>query len=157
MKDFYFSNEDDEKDFLKNKKWLIHSLIIDGVKKSFEENLDSIVVFRIINPISNFVMTSEIKKEDWLDSLSKSMEYYESVEEYEKCTEIKELIKNIKDDFDRSDKGKNKTKKVIESCVSKEHYEVAKRMLERYNNKFEDFVGYNELKRLINQNKDGIK
>jgi archaellum biogenesis protein FlaJ (TadC family) len=105
MKDFYFSNEDDEKDFLKNKKWLIHSLIIDGVKKSFEENLDSIVVFRIINPISNFVMTSEIKREDWLDSLSKSMEYYESVEEYEKCTEIKELIKNIKDDFDRSDKG----------------------------------------------------
>ena len=105
MKDFYFSNEDDEKDFLKNKKWLIHSLIVDGVKKSFEENLDSIVVFRIINPISNFVMTSEIKKEDWLDSLSKSMEYYESVEEYEKCTDIKELIKNIKDDFDRSDKG----------------------------------------------------
>lgn len=105
MKDFYFSNEDDEKDFLKNKKWLIHSLVIDGVKKSFEENLDSIVVFRIINPISNFVMTSEIKKEDWLDSLSKSMEYYESVEEYEKCNEIKELIKNIKDDFDRSDKG----------------------------------------------------
>jgi len=105
MKDFYFSNEDDEKDFLKNKKWLIHSLIVDGVKKSFEENLDSIVVFRIINPISNFVMTSEIKKEDWLDSLSKSMEYYESVEEYEKCTEIKELIKNIKYDFDRSDKG----------------------------------------------------
>ena len=105
MKDFYFSNEDDEKDFLKNKKWLIHSLIIDGVKKSFEENLDSIVVFRIINPISNFVMTSEIKKEDWLDSLSKSIEYYESVEEYEKCSEIKKLIKNIKDDFDRSDKG----------------------------------------------------
>jgi hypothetical protein len=105
MKDFYFSNEDDEKDFLKNKKWLIHSLIVDGVKKSFEDDLDSIVVFRIINPISNFVMTSEIKREDWLDSLSKSMEYYESVEEYEKCTEIKELIKNIKDDFDRSDKG----------------------------------------------------
>ena len=105
MKDFYFSNEDDEKDFLKNKKWLIHSLIVDGVKKSFEDDLDSIVVFRIINPISNFVMTSEIKKEDWLDSLGKSMEYYESIEEYEKCTEIKELIKNIKDDFDRSDKG----------------------------------------------------
>jgi len=27
-------------------------------------------------------------------------------------------------------------------------------MLEQYNNKFEDFVGYNELKRLINQNKE---
>lgn len=51
-------------------------------------------------------------------------------------------------------KAKNKTKKVIESCVSKEHYEVAERMLEQYNNKFEDFVGYNELKRLLKKNKD---
>ena len=51
-------------------------------------------------------------------------------------------------------KAKNKTKKVIESCVSKEHYEVAKRMLEQYNNKFEDFVGYNELKRLLKKIKN---
>ena len=53
-------------------------------------------------------------------------------------------------------KAKDKTKRVIESCITDEHYEVAKRMLEQYNNKFEDFVGYNELKRLINQNKDDI-
>lgn len=51
-------------------------------------------------------------------------------------------------------KAKDKTKRVIESCITDEHYEVAKRMLEQYNNKFEDFVGYNELKRLINQNED---
>ena len=51
-------------------------------------------------------------------------------------------------------KAKDKTKRVIESCTTDEHYEVAKRMLELYNNKFEDFVGYNELKRLINQNKE---
>lgn len=50
-------------------------------------------------------------------------------------------------------KAKDKTKRVIESCITDEHYEVAKRMLELYNNKFEDFVGYNELKRMINQNK----
>jgi hypothetical protein len=51
-------------------------------------------------------------------------------------------------------KAKDKTKRVIESCITDEHYEVAKRMLELYNNKFEDFVGYNELKRMINHNKD---
>ncbi len=53
-------------------------------------------------------------------------------------------------------KAKGKTKRVIESCITDDHYEVAKRMLEQYNNKFEDFVGYNELKRLLNQNKDKI-
>jgi len=64
-------------------------------------------------------------------------------------------------------KAKDKTKRVIKSCITDEHYEVAKRMLEQYNNKFEDFVGYNELKRMmskehqekiyqqfLNQNKD---
>jgi hypothetical protein len=98
MNDFYFFNGDDEKDFLKNKKWLIHSLIIESVKKSISENLDSIVVFRIINPISNFVMTSEIKKSDWVVSLEKSLKYYESVEEYEKCEEVINLIKKINDE-----------------------------------------------------------
>ena len=44
------------------------------------------------------------KKMDWLNSLSKSMDYFESIEEYEKCKEIKDLIKNIKDDVDKSNK-----------------------------------------------------
>jgi len=51
-------------------------------------------------------------------------------------------------------KAKKKTEKVIKSCITKEHFEMAERMLEFYNNKFEDFLGYHELKRLIKQNKD---
>ena len=104
MKDFYFNSEGDEKEFLKKNKWVIHSLIVDGVKKAYEEKLESITVFRIINTVSNFVMTSELKKDDWIDSLSKSMDYFVSIEEYEKCKEIKDLIKNIKDDVDKSNK-----------------------------------------------------
>ena len=96
MKDFYFSDEEDEKNFLKNQKWLIHSLIIEGVKQSIKERLDEIVLFRIINPSSNFIMVSELKKDDWESSLSKSLEYFESVEEYEKCADIKKLLKKIK-------------------------------------------------------------
>jgi hypothetical protein len=95
MNDFYFFNKDDEKDFLKNKKWLIHSLIIESIKKSISENLDSVVVFRIINPVSNFIMTTEMKKSDWVVSLEKSLKYYESVEEYEKCEEVINLLKKI--------------------------------------------------------------
>ena len=51
-------------------------------------------------------------------------------------------------------KAKKKTEKVIKSCITKEHFEMAERMLEFYNNKFEDFLGYNEIKRLIKVNKD---
>jgi hypothetical protein len=106
MKDFYFSNEEDEKNFLKNQKWLIHSLIIEGVKQSIKERLDEIVLFRIINPISNFIMVSELKKDDWESSLSKSLEYFESVEEYEKCADIKKLLKKIKNGNNRIIEGK---------------------------------------------------
>jgi hypothetical protein len=105
MKDFYFTNGDDEKDFLKNKKWLIHSLIFDAVKKAYNENLETTIIFRIINTESDFIMTSELKKEDWVNSLDKSMEYYLSIEEYEKCSEIKELIKKIENDVDTPNKG----------------------------------------------------
>lgn len=106
MKDFYFSNEEDEKNFLINQKWLIHSLIIEGVKLSIKERLDEIVLFRIINPISNFIMVSELKKDDWESSLSKSLEYFESVEEYEKCADIKKLLKKIKNGNNRIIGGK---------------------------------------------------
>jgi hypothetical protein len=106
MKDFYFSDEEDEKNFLKNQKWLIHSLIIEGVKQSIKERLDEIVLFRIINPISNFIMVSELKKDDWESSLSKSLEYFESVEEYEKCADIKKLLKKIKNGNNRIIGGK---------------------------------------------------
>jgi hypothetical protein len=51
-------------------------------------------------------------------------------------------------------KAKKKTEKVIKSCSTREHFELAERMLEFYNVKFDDFLGYNELKRLIKQNKD---
>lgn len=106
MKDFYFSDEEDEKNFLTNRKWLIHSLILDAVKKSFSEDLESIVVFRIINSFSNFIMVSELKKTDWINSLNKCLEYYESVEEYEICNEINNLKKEIKNGSNKSNRRK---------------------------------------------------
>jgi hypothetical protein len=50
-------------------------------------------------------MVSELKKIEWVDSLNKSLTYYESVEEYENCEEVKELINKINYDNNRSDKG----------------------------------------------------
>ena len=97
MKDFYFSNEEDRKKFLIDNKWLICSLIVEGVKKSFDEGLQSIVIFRLINTIDDFIMTTELRKNDWGKSLYKCLEYYESVEEYEMCNKIINLLKTIKD------------------------------------------------------------
>ena len=97
MKDFYFSNEDDQKNFLLENKWLIHSLIVEGVRKSLDEGLDTIIIFRIINQFNDFVLTTELKKKDWEESLNKCLSYYESIEEYEMCDKIIKLLKTIKD------------------------------------------------------------
>jgi hypothetical protein len=51
-------------------------------------------------------MVSELKKDDWESSLSKSLEYFESVEEYEKCADIKKLLKKIKNGNNRIIGGK---------------------------------------------------
>jgi hypothetical protein len=47
---------------------------------------------------------------------------------------------------------KIKTEKVINSCKTNEHFEVARRMVELYYKKFEDLLGYSELNRLIKKN-----
>jgi len=96
MKDFYFSNEDDKKNFFLENKWLIHSLIVECVRKCIDEGLDSLVIFRIINPLDDFILTTELYKKDWGESLGKSLEYYESIEEYEMCDKIIKLLKIIK-------------------------------------------------------------
>jgi hypothetical protein len=44
---------------------------------------------------------------------------------------------------------KAKNQKVIESCLTTTHLECAERMVELYHQKYEDFVGYNQLKREV--------
>ena len=48
---------------------------------------------------------------------------------------------------------KNKAIKVINSCKTDEHFKSSLNYVELYYKKFEDFIGYNELKRLIRKNK----
>lgn len=50
---------------------------------------------------------------------------------------------------------KNKAIEIINSCETDEHFESSLNYIVLYYKKFEDFIGYNELKRLINQTKEG--
>ena len=51
---------------------------------------------------------------------------------------------------------KNKCVRVIESCITLEQLKVAKKYVELYNKKYEDFLGYNMLIRKINKNEESI-
>jgi hypothetical protein len=103
-RDFFFDgSSESEGDFLTKNKGLICKLIIEAVKESMEKNLKNFTVFRIINPNKNFVVTSQITKDDWLESLEKCLEYYISIEDYETCGEIKKLILKVKDGNTKTD------------------------------------------------------
>lgn len=52
---------------------------------------------------------------------------------------MRELIKQIS--------AKSKAFDVIESCTTGDHFNAAMNYIELYYQKFEDFLGYNELKR----------
>jgi hypothetical protein len=43
------------------------------------------------------MLTTELKKSDWTNSLNKCLSYYESIEEYEMCDKIITLLKIIED------------------------------------------------------------
>lgn len=51
---------------------------------------------------------------------------------------------------------KNKCVRVIESCITLGQLMVAKKYVELYNKKYEDFLGYNMLIRKINKNEESI-
>ena len=51
---------------------------------------------------------------------------------------------------------KSKCFKVIESCETLEQLEVAKKYVELYNKKYEDFLGYKMLIRKIIENEESI-
>lgn len=48
-------------------------------------------------------------------------------------------------------KAKNKSLNVIESCETMDHFTNAEKYVELYYLKFEDFLGYHELKRYIQE------
>lgn len=54
-----------------------------------------------------------------------------------------ELLKQIE--------AKQKCVSVIQSCVKEYHFKSAKNYVDLYYIKFEDFLGYNELIRMINE------
>lgn len=46
---------------------------------------------------------------------------------------------------------KQKAESIIKSCERGEHYDVASRYIELYRNRFNDYVGYHELKRFLQE------
>lgn len=101
--------------WLKNNKYTIFSELIRFARKMLEQNLKSIQAIMVSNDSDNIVF---ILRYDNIDiTLKKAMDYFQSIEEYEKCAEIRDLnilIEKLKNneskDFKNSKSNKRQSK-----------------------------------------------
>jgi len=79
--------------WLKENKYIIFSEIVRYSSKIIIENIDVIQAIIVSNSYDNIVFI--IKKENVKNSLEKAMDYFLEIEEYEKCSEIRDLLNKL--------------------------------------------------------------
>jgi protein-arginine kinase activator protein McsA len=79
--------------WLKENKYIIFSEIVRYSSKIIIENIDIIQAIIVSNSYDNIVFI--IKKENVKNSLEKAMNYFLEIEEYEKCSEIRDLLNKL--------------------------------------------------------------
>lgn len=68
----------------------IHNNTLYGIDNAFNED-DDVTFIALLNDDSFLA----IPKEQWLENLENTLQYFISTEEYEKCSEVKQLVDKI--------------------------------------------------------------
>ena len=71
----------------------IHSRTLYGIDKAFNNNSKDDVVLAYLNDVDSIL---GIPHDCWLDNLEMTMEYFISIEDYERCQEVKQLMDKLK-------------------------------------------------------------
>lgn len=79
--------------WLKQNRYVIFSEIVRYSSKMIEDDIKVVQAIIISNSYDNIVFI--LKKENIKNSLEKAMEYFLEIEEYEKCSEIRDLLNKL--------------------------------------------------------------
>jgi hypothetical protein len=82
-------------DFLLNEKSLFFKEIISTIEKCLDDNEPSGVVAEF--EIGSEITTIEVEEDGWYESIEFALAYFESIEDYEYCENIKSLINRLND------------------------------------------------------------
>lgn len=85
--------------WLSKNRYVIYSELVRFSEKLLSNNLDSIQAIMVSNYYDNVVFL--LKRENIKLTLDKAMDYFMSIEEYEKCAKIRDLyilIENLKNE-----------------------------------------------------------
>jgi hypothetical protein len=79
--------------WIKQNRYIIFSEIVRYSSKMIEDDIKVIQAIIVSNSNDNIVFL--IKKENIKMSLKKAMDYFLEIEEYEKCSEIRDLLNKL--------------------------------------------------------------
>lgn len=94
---------EDLSSFLKDEKNYFFEVIINAIKKGWKNKLDKVTVAEFLISESETTIIIDMERDDWEESLYLALYHYEEMEEYEKCIDLKGLIKNIYGIEDKND------------------------------------------------------
>lgn len=75
----------------KSKKGLVVKSIVEGIKEGIELKLESINIAEI----KHYDIIINAPKSEWKDGLENAMNFYIKKENYEECSKIRDLIKQL--------------------------------------------------------------
>ena len=91
----YFDTKDEFQTFIDKEKQWMYNRIFEAIKHAQSKGYDeaNILEAKIAETMSVIIMNSE--RSDWENSLSMALKWYETQEDYEKCAEIVDILKNL--------------------------------------------------------------
>tara|TARA_R110000796_G_scaffold243309_1_gene365802 strand:+ start:447 stop:764 length:318 start_codon:yes stop_codon:yes gene_type:complete len=87
-----FSNESEFQQELSKHEHAIHIRSLYAIKYAYEIEYHDDVTIAFLN---NKDTVLGCHPDDWVTNLQRSLAYFVSIEDYEKCTETKEIIENL--------------------------------------------------------------
>ena len=91
----HINSESEEEDYLRNYKTQLHIKIMDTVEFAYDNDVDSIEVVKVINNFRGVTFVLCVIKDNWRDSLNKSLNHFIEEEEYELCDRVHKILKKI--------------------------------------------------------------
>ena len=72
----HINSESEEQDYLRNYKTQLHIKIMDTVEFAYDNDVDSIEVVKVINNFRGVTFVLCVTKDNWEDSLNKSLDHF---------------------------------------------------------------------------------
>lgn len=100
-----FNNSSEFEDFFfgpNAEKEHIYNAIVAQIKEALEKGLEAALFAEVIFKHDPLMVYLELPKQNWMDSLTNALRFYEQCDLFEECIEITKIIKKLDQSGDQS-------------------------------------------------------